>query len=141
MARRKNKKTGCLFGVLIFLVLPLIVYLIQKPKGPEVPYDASVSDNHLVYFDAVTVSLTESRTQKYTSRTRRTVRTGFSTAIEYVCTTSDGQTVRLVVEKDSNASSKKNFSSEDARGKRIHGVKVGDGSNAYVRFESYSPIG
>ncbi len=142
MARRKNSKLGCLLPILIFLVIPLIVYLVQKPKGPEVPFDQSVPDNHLVYFDVVAISLTDSSTQRVTSTTRRTVRTGVQQTRIYRCTTSSGDVVNLYIQNSSlNSWDKKSFNPDNAVGSRIHGVKVGDGSNAYVRFESMTPLG
>ena len=137
MARRKSSKTGCLFAVIVFVLLPLVVYLVQKPKGPETLYDASVSDNHLVYFDVVRVSQINSSIQQYTSRTRRTVTTNIRSVSEYSCTTANGFTVRLV---DDHKFGSKGFDSNNAAGMRIHGVKVGEGSNAYVRFKRMTPL-
>ncbi len=138
MARRKSGKTGCLFAIVIFVLLPLIVYLVQKPKGPEVLYDDSVSDNHLVYFDVVSVSQINISARTITSRTRRTLTTKTLSRSEYNCFTADGKVIRLVDEHDFGS---KGFDQEIAAGKRIHGVKVGDGLNAYVRYKSMTPLG
>ena len=140
MARRKTKNAGCLVAIIVIPILVLITYLIQMPKGPEVPYAQSVSDNHQVYFDAVTVSLVDSRAKEVYSRTRRTVRTGTEYTSIYRCTTADGQFVMLhVVRNTLDSSNSITFDSKNAAGNRIHGVKVGDGPNAYVRFEKITP--
>ena len=141
MAGKKNKKIGCLIPILIFVAAPLIVFLIQKPRGPEVLYDASVAKNHLVYFDVETVELMDRQYTSVTSRTRRTVRSGSQMTSIYRCTTADGDVILLYIENSTlQPASNKSFNPDTAPGSRIHGVKKGDGDSG-VRFESMTPPG
>ena len=142
MARRKtNNKIGCLAAIIVVLVLPLIVYFAQKPKGPEVPFDRSVAKNSRVYFDPVSITLKDSTSKVVTSKTRRTVRTGMFYRWEYLCTTTDGDEIILYVERNTLDSSSNNtgFNPDSAIGKRIHGVTIGESGTNYVLFESVGP--